>query len=521
MISDKMLGSMSIKRPASMPPSRRIRDRARSFFVRAFLWLALCPVSAAWSSTEVDGGAAPTGASWGVWLGGALALAALLFVVDRLRWRVLRQRILELEDLVEQRTAEALAKQSTLEIQNQRLEINNQIVKMINAPLDLGELLKTILEGAIFLLSAHRAVALVRLQAAGEVYEVAAAAGWRKTSPSGLVLSRSQIEDLHLRNAEEIAPGIWIGGAPGPSPLRYEEEQRGALSKTVLAMRIDLEDDVAGYVLASHVRDADAFAGQDRSVLLDLREHIASAMVKGRMLDELRRLNKTKNEFLGIAAHDLRSPLGGVLGYVDLLLRFLDQERFDISLWRRFLTNIRTTVNDMRALVDKLLDVSAIELGKLDLHIERQRFSTLLAERADLHAQAAASKRIGLDLNLTSADVDVAIDRTRIAEVLDNLVSNAIKFTNPEGSVRVFCESGEKTLDVHVEDTGQGLEEGELGDVFSGKRLSARPTAGEPSTGLGLVIVKKIVEQHGGRAWVESTKGQGSTFSFSLPLAQA
>ncbi len=109
------------------------------------------------------------------------------------------------------------------------------------------------------------------------------------------------------------------------------------------------------------------------------------------------------------------------------------------------------------------------------------------------------------------------MDRVRVAEVVDNLVSNALKFTWPGGRVRVFCEQRNGEVVTHVQDTGQGLESDELEWVFSGKKLSAQPTGGESSTGLGLVIVRKIVELHRGRAWVESKKGEGSRFSFSLP----
>jgi signal transduction histidine kinase len=102
---------------------------------------------------------------------------------------------------------------------------------------------------------------------------------------------------------------------------------------------------------------------------------------------------------------------------------------------------------------------------------------------------------------------------------MNNLISNAIKYTYPGGRVRVYCEAQSELIVTHVEDTGQGLNEKDLRDIFSSfKKLSARPTAGESSTGFGLAIVKKIVELHHGKVWVESEHGKGSTFSFSLPV---
>ncbi len=232
---------------------------------------------------------------------------------------------------------------------------------------------------------------------------------------------------------------------------------------------------------------------------------------------ELRRLNEKKNEFLGIAAHDLRSPLGGITGTVDLLLSFLDRGRHDEKLWRKFLGNVRTTSEHMRTLVGDLLDVSAIESGKVELRIDSCPMAELLEEHEPIHAGVAQDKDIELVIDREGAGIDVLADRIRIGEVLDNLMSNALKYTPPGGRVQVSCESRNGELVTHVEDNGPGLVPDELARIWDGVRLSPRPTGGETSTGLGLVIVKKLVELHGGRIWAESEKDKGSTFSFTLP----
>jgi signal transduction histidine kinase len=130
-------------------------------------------------------------------------------------------------------------------------------------------------------------------------------------------------------------------------------------------------------------------------------------------------------------------------------------------------------------------------------------------------------KGIELVFEVEGAGVEVLGDRLRTGEILDNLIGNALKFTHSGGRVRVYTERVGQELVTHVADTGQGLGPEELESVFAGRRLSARPTAGEPSTGLGLVIVRKLVELQGGRVWATSEKGRGSTFSFSLPLGPA
>ncbi len=205
------------------------------------------------------------------------------------------------------------------------------------------------------------------------------------------------------------------------------------------------------------------------------------------------------------------------MSHTDLLLRLLDEDRMDKKLWRKFLGNVRTTAVGMRTLVDDLLDVAAIETGRVHLELARQKMADILEEHEALQAQAADEKQIELTVDKRQARVEVVADRLRIGEVLDNLMTNAVKYTLPGGRVKVWCERGSGELVTHVEDTGQGLAPDELAKVFSGQKLSPRPTAGEPSTGLGLVIAKKLVELHGGRIWAASEKDKGSVFSFSLP----
>ncbi len=260
-------------------------------------------------------------------------------------------------------------------------------------------------------------------------------------------------------------------------------------------------------------------AHRARTAAIRRRAQHLEAVVRERT-KELRRLNQKKNEFLGVAAHDLRSPLGGITGTVDLLLSFLDQDRRDDKLWRKFLGNVRTTAEHMRTLVGDLLDVSAIESGKVDLRLESCPMAELLEEHEPIHAQVAHKKDIELVVDTGGAGGDVLADRVRIGEVLDNLMSNALKYTRPGGRVEVRCESANGELVTHVEDSGQGLAPDELARIWDGVRLSPRPTGGETSTGLGLVIVKKLVELHDGRIWAESEKDKGSTFSFSLPRAE-
>lgn len=235
---------------------------------------------------------------------------------------------------------------------------------------------------------------------------------------------------------------------------------------------------------------------------------------------ELEALNETKNELMGVAAHDLRSPLNVIIGYLRLIIQDLERGTLNSE---EAATDLRTTLRaseHMTQLINNILDISAIESGKVAIDLRAENLATLLEECERLYRREALQKNITLVVNAVGGVPDVVMDKPRIAEVMDNLLSNAIKYTYPGGSVTVSCEVTDKEVITHVRDTGQGLSDDDLRDVFrSYKKLSPRPTGGELSTGLGLAIVKKIIDLHTGRVWVQSKKGQGSVFSFSLPVS--
>jgi signal transduction histidine kinase/ligand-binding sensor domain-containing protein len=234
---------------------------------------------------------------------------------------------------------------------------------------------------------------------------------------------------------------------------------------------------------------------------------------------ELEQLNETKNEFLGIAAHDLRSPLGMIVGWASVLRRRAEQGRLGQDRTVSDLDRIVQVADQMSRLVSELLDISAIESGTVWLERQLQPLAPVLEECVRRYQPLAVDKGIELAFEAAEEGVDVPMDRERVLEVVDNLVSNALKFTNPGGSVRIGCQRLDGVAEVHVADTGQGLSADDLSKAFTSfGRLSATPTAGEPSTGLGLAIVKKIVEMHGGTVAVDSELEHGSTFRFTLPM---
>lgn len=230
---------------------------------------------------------------------------------------------------------------------------------------------------------------------------------------------------------------------------------------------------------------------------------------------KLAELNQLKNKFLGITAHDLRNPIVSIRGFSELILgepENLTKDQIEL------LTIINTVSNQMLTLLNDLLDVSIIESGKLDLQLDLSSFRDFLVDRVKINAVIADKK--GIRLHADFDDVpETLFDSNRIGQVIDNLISNAIKFSPPSANIYVKMIREGDRIRVSVKDEGPGLSIDDKLKLFGEyQRLTAKPTAGEKSTGLGLSIAKKIVEAHRGKIWAESEPGSGATFLFTIPL---
>ncbi len=260
-------------------------------------------------------------------------------------------------------------------------------------------------------------------------------------------------------------------------------------------------------------------AETDRIHLLQVQESNKAALRYHREIEaknvELIRLNQEKNEFLGIVAHDLKNPLSGIRGAAELI-----QEGFDDFSKEEIIEYARLTVNEserMFQLITNLLDVSAIEAGKINLQLEHLNLLSIVQKLVKTYTTRANGKNITLHLNSLEPQYQVLADRNTIEQVLDNLISNAIKYSPPGKSVYIRLISLAQTVRCEVQDEGPGLSKQDQKKLF-GKftRLTPQPTAGEHSTGLGLYIVKRLVEAMQGKVWCESEVGQGARFVIEI-----
>jgi len=231
---------------------------------------------------------------------------------------------------------------------------------------------------------------------------------------------------------------------------------------------------------------------------------------------QLEQLNQLKTEFLGIASHDLRNPIGSILVLAELLgdevSEVLGAEQLG------YLSDIRSLSKFMLELVEDFVDISSIESGNLHLNHRPSDLHKLLEHNVRLNAKLARKKCIHVDLQIEGALPILSVDEGKIEQVLNNLISNAVKFSQPGTAVEVRAAVQDGGVLISVHDQGPGIAEAERVKLFQPfGRTSVRSTAGERSTGLGLAISRRIVEAHGGHIWMESQVGLGSVFLFTLP----
>ncbi len=267
--------------------------------------------------------------------------------------------------------------------------------------------------------------------------------------------------------------------------------------------------------------------------LIDLQRELA------RKNAELERLNQQKNQFLGMAAHDLRNPLGVIMAYSEFLideltsqpsLRGTKQSSPDAPeiasqkalamTQAEFACNIYKSSEFMLRLINDLLDVSAIESGQVRLDLQPIDLGALVKRNLTLNQLLAERKHITLHWFAPDSLPPLLADAGKLEQVLNNLISNAIKFSHPQSTVEISVTVENERVVLAVRDHGQGIPAAELDRLFKPfSRTSVKSTAGESSTGLGLSITRKIIVEHGGDIRVESAVGQGSTFYVALPVA--
>ena len=249
-----------------------------------------------------------------------------------------------------------------------------------------------------------------------------------------------------------------------------------------------------------------------KETILSLEEQKEQLAKSEKRLKELR---VQKEETLAMVAHDIKNPASTIKNFVDLL------ESYDLNAQEQqeVLKGLLETSSRILSLADEFSTVVAQEHVSITLHKKKDNLNETVEEIINANKLKAESKDIALLFKKSFALPKVELDENKIKEVVDNFISNAIKYSPKKATVNVTTQFDDKYAIVEVKDNGFGLTQDEIIHAFEkGVTLSTKPTGGESSSGLGLWIAKKIVEEHNGKVWVKSKKGIGSTFGFKIPL---
>jgi signal transduction histidine kinase/DNA-binding NarL/FixJ family response regulator len=252
----------------------------------------------------------------------------------------------------------------------------------------------------------------------------------------------------------------------------------------------------------------------DLALARELADRAALAVENARLFAQAQAATRERDEMLAVVAHDLRNPLSTVSLGAELLLDTTPEDA-EHAFQRRHLATVKRSAERMNRLIQDLLDVSRVAGGKLVIAPQDESLTQLFAEAAAMLRPLAEARGIELRTRGTEHLPRLSVDGSRIIQVISNLVGNALKFTPEGGSVTLGCDREAGELHVSVTDTGAGISPEQLPHVFG--RFWQGDNADTRGLGLGLTIARGIVEAHGGRIWVESKLGEGSTFHFTLP----
>jgi len=375
-----------------------------------------------------------------------------------------------------------------------RLDAEGAIVEIVRDPMGFTEGVSVGMPFARLAAPGSLAKALsfvVEIQKQGAVFD------WEFA-----VVTGSHPRTFHFTGGKLGDEMLVVGALDGAVGMRYYEEMMRINNDQTNALRL---------AYRGMQRDSELYDEITRlnNELVGIQRELAKKNA------ELMQLNQEKNRFLGIAAHDLRNPLHAILILSDFLL-----EEAGEGEQQEFLQEIHNSSQFMARLVDELLDVAKIESGRLELDYTACDISEVVEASVKRNRVIAARKEIALDF-VGEALPTALVDLAKIEQVLNNLIGNAIKFSVPGSRVEVrVAQAGEK-IQIDVQDWGTGIPPEIQAKLFTAFGKGQTGTAGERSSGLGLVIVKRVIQVHGGDIRVESTLGVGTTFFVTLPFGPA
>jgi signal transduction histidine kinase len=233
-------------------------------------------------------------------------------------------------------------------------------------------------------------------------------------------------------------------------------------------------------------------------------------------LQQLIQLNKDKNKFFNIIAHDLKSPFNSIVGFSKLLVEQVRKK--DYNGIEKYAGIIEQSSNRAMDLLMNLMEWARSQTGRMEFNPEYCEMVRLINETIVLYDDIAGQKKISINTNILPANAVIFADKTMITTVLRNLISNAVKFTHSGGKITISAQENQNELKISVSDNGVGISKANIQKIFRiEENYTTSGTNKEKGTGLGLILCKEFVEKHEGNIWAESEEGKGLTIYFTLP----
>ena len=303
-----------------------------------------------------------------------------------------------------------------------------------------------------------------------------------------------------------------------------EVELIGSNSPSWIGIPLQTPSKVIGVLVLQHYEKENVYSENDLKFLVSIGNQIAIAIERKKAEEEisfkneqLQLINAEKDKFFSIIAHDLRGPLSAFVDATQILTEEI--QNMDLEEIKDITMSMKTSASNIYGLLENLLEWSRLRRGAMDFVPENLNLKKKIEASIDVLSESARKKGIGLTISVPG-ELEIRADIHMFDTIIRNLISNAIKFTISGGKVIVTANyNGDHYIVVKINDSGIGMAPELRNKLFQIDEKTSRPgTEGETSTGLGLLLCKEFIEKHGGKIWVESSVGQGSTFSFSLPL---
>jgi len=397
------------------------------------------------------------------------------------------------------------AKQATARY-TERLEAINLVINAISREVDTNHILQRVAQLTIHLLGADIGIFLAESR-----------------ENSALLNYVAPITAIPSQDMDQVAATFdvlikdWDGGQVArwnnviDYKIYYQLDGQKLIIASLLAVPVvSSKEELIGNLYFAH-QHPEYFTKEHEELLQSIAGHLSIGIDKAMLYDEVMELNRKKDEFISLASHELKTPLSGINGYVQILSRMINED-----LPGKYLTKTSQQVKKLTSLVNDLLDVSKIEAGKLKFETISLDISLLISVTLEMFSEINQGYSVKFINNCDGCMVKG--DAQRIEQVLNNLLSNAVKYAPGSNRIEVQLESDGNFAMVGVRDFGIGIPKEKIYQLFSRFYRIDEHTANISGLGIGLYLSKEIISRHHGKIWVDSTFGTGSIFWFSIPL---